>query len=869
MKNQLMNFIMLLQNVFCMATLFLVAFPAMGQVNQKAFLTRDDYKMWHKIENPKISTKGNWASFMITYESGMDTLTVMNMRTNNKMFFPKASNGSFFEEEKFLYLDGETLGIVELNTGKINKQLGISQFRILEKQGYLALLEKSKDSYKLILRSLKGMHSLLEVDNVNNWLFNPANDMLALQINEGQTSAIKIVELFEKVTDRTIARTERTKFDNLIWQTDGKRLGFRTMDNETTAAIHVYNCLLGTTDSLTSEQLPQPQQFSNHSIYLEKASQYVFIGTAISRQQPDPNDVQIWNTADSQLFPQIAKIGVRPKQTVLRWSPSDGKLVNVMPNGFSRVLLNASGEYALLFDNSKDRSFSTREPAEDVYLHKIGTSQTTLMLCQFPGNPNRITASPEGRFFTFFNDGDWQVIECATGKVKNLTKGLQHTLIDEEGSYSGPKFSYDRALWTKGDKSLLVADAFDIYEITFNDGKSKRLTHGREYNIRFRLDVTDLDQIAYFAQNGRPVDTSLPLLLTATAPFMEKSGYYSLTKGKQEQKIYYEDLSVANIKKARDLNRYLIVEEDFHIAPRLKLIDKKGGNKIIYASNKQQQEFYWGRAERIWFTNSMGKKLPATLCYPAGYDPAKKYPMITRIYQRQAGSLHRYFEPALGVQAGINTGNMTTKGYFVLIPDIVYETGSPGKSALDCTLSAVDAAIAYASVDSSKIGLIGHSFGGYESAFIATQTNRFATIVIGSGATDLVTNYLKVSENGAAPDFWRFESDQYRMKTGLYEAFSTYLENSPIYYAEAIETPLLTYSGADDGQVSPLQSIELWLANLKLNKKHLMLLYPNEEHVFRTKKNKEDLCMKIEQWFDHYLKGDKYPDWAQPEQYRF
>ncbi|WP_119790835.1 alpha/beta hydrolase family protein [Flavobacterium anhuiense] len=869
MKNMLIDLTASVRIFFLTAVLLTATCHVQSQVSKKAFLTRNDYRFWHTIENPKISAKGNWISFALKYKSGNDTLVVKNIELDRIVYLAKATNGSFFNEQQFLFLKNDTLGIMQLSRGKITRYPNITQFRILEKQGMLATLEKSENGYKFVLRSLSQMRVKHEVVNVSNWLFSPDNDSVALFLVQGNTTSVKVLELFGKINAKTIAQTSDSNFEDFIWQIDGKRLGFRTVQNGEITALNIYDTSVEKNYTLHTNELPQHHKFNKHTIYMDALSGYVFIGASIARSQPIEGDVQIWNTNDLQLYPQIAKIGVRPIQTVFRWLPLTHGLVKAIPDGFSRFILNATGQYALLFDNSKDRSYSSRDASEDIYLHKIGTNQTTLILRQFPGSPNRTIASPGGRYFTFYFDGNWQSVECATGKIINMTKNLTNTLSDNEASYSGARIPYDRAIWTKEDKSLMVTDAFDIFDINIADQNYRRLTHGRENGIKFRFSDTGLDPIAYYAQNDKAVDLKVPIILTAEAPDMEKSGYYSLKAGQKEQKIYYEELSASQIKKARDKDRYLIIEEDFHIAPRIQIVNDKNANRLVYQSNRQQQKFYWGKAERIWFKNNKGIRIPATLCYPANYNPLLKYPMVVKIYQRQSGSLHRYYAPSLGVQAGINVGNLTTQGYFVLLPDIIYEVGEPGKSALDCTMAAVDNAIGHASIDASKIGLIGHSFGGYESAFIATQTNRFATIVLGSGATDLITNYLKVSVNGAGPDFWRFESDQYRIKKGLYEDFSKYLENSPIYHAKRITSPLLTYSGTNDGQVSPLQAMELWLASLKLGKQHVMLLYPNEEHVFHTPSNKEDLCIKIEQWFGHYLKGEKYPDWAKPEQDRY
>ena len=158
-------------------------------------------------------------------------------------------------------------------------------------------------------------------------------------------------------------------------------------------------------------------------------------------------------------------------------------------------------------------------------------------------------------------------------------------------------------------------------------------------------------------------------------------------------------------------------------------------------------------------------------------------------------------------------------------------------------------------------GLIGHSFGGYETDFIITQSNIFAAAIAGSAATDLNSFYLTLNWTTGKPDMWRFEDHQWRMEKSLFEDRERYKTNSPITYVENIKTPLLSWTGQEDLQVDWHQSIELYLALRRLSKKHILLLYPKESHELFKPENQKDLSKKMQQWFAYFLKGESPADW--------
>jgi len=306
----------------------------------------------------------------------------------------------------------------------------------------------------------------------------------------------------------------------------------------------------------------------------------------------------------------------------------------------------------------------------------------------------------------------------------------------------------------------------------------------------------------------------------------------------------------------------MYIAEKYDNPPKLMLRElKTEKTSLIFQSNPQHGKFHWGNAKMIRYSNSRGQQMKGILYYPANFDPDRLYPMIVHIYDKQSGHIHDYINPGFNNGNGFNISNYATKGYFVLLPDIIYQTGNPGLSAADCVIAATKKALSLAPVDPKKVGLIGHSFGGYETDFIITQTDIFATAVAGAAITDLVSSYLYVSWNYTKPNFWHYESGQLRMGTSLNGDYKAYVENSPVYHAAKVTTPLLSWAGENDKQVHTYQSIEFYLALRRLGKEHIMLLYPGQRHVLTDAAQQRHLTEHIEQWFDYYLRGGPKQSW--------
>jgi dipeptidyl aminopeptidase/acylaminoacyl peptidase len=320
--------------------------------------------------------------------------------------------------------------------------------------------------------------------------------------------------------------------------------------------------------------------------------------------------------------------------------------------------------------------------------------------------------------------------------------------------------------------------------------------------------------------------------------------------------------SFGNVTKAKEADVVALTSSTFSVFPDLMVTktDFKDLRKVTDA-NPQKATLLWGTSELIRFRNTDGVPLSGILMKPENFDPKKKYPMIVYIYEKLAQNVHRFVNPAPG--HSINASYYVSNGYLVLEPDIVYTIGYPGQSALKCVLPAIQAVVDQGFVDENAIGIQGHSWGGYQIAYMVTQTNRFKAAAPGAVVANMTSAYSGVRWESGLPRQFQYEHTQSRIGGTLWEYPMRFLENSPLFRLDRVETPIMTIHNDNDGAVPWYQGIEFYLGLRRLEKEVYLFNYNGEPHGLRRRANQEDYARRLQQFFDHFLKGAAAPDWMQ------
>ena len=393
-----------------------------------------------------------------------------------------------------------------------------------------------------------------------------------------------------------------------------------------------------------------------------------------------------------------------------------------------------------------------------------------------------------------------------------------------------------------------------MYAIGLNENKSVNLTQGlgSSEDIRFRMVQLDPEAEGYNLSQNQ--------ILSAYGEWTKKSGYYSVKLGKKPKALIYEDKSIGRLRKAKGADKVVFTQQTFVDFPDYYVSDLKFKNpKRMTEANPQQADYAWGKRVLVDYTDERGHKLQATLALPAGYVAGKKYPMLVYFYEKMSQRHHVYSYPGYDDRPHMST--YASNGYLVLMPDIIYDEGKPGSSALDDVTSAVKEVIKQGYADPERIGIQGHSWGGYESSFIVTQTDMFACVVTGAPLTNLISMYNVAYKRTGNLNGPLLEWSQGRMGVSPWDNMELYRSQSPIHQAENISTPFMILHGTADGAVDWLQGLEFYTTARRLGKEVILLSYPGEPHHLRKKDNQKDFQIRMKQYFDHYLMGTPAPLW--------
>lgn len=277
-------------------------------------------------------------------------------------------------------------------------------------------------------------------------------------------------------------------------------------------------------------------------------------------------------------------------------------------------------------------------------------------------------------------------------------------------------------------------------------------------------------------------------------------------------------------------------------------------------ANPQQSEYGWGSAELFKWTNYKKKLNEGLIFFPSDFDPEKKYPLIVNFYEKSSDGLYRHRPPSAH-RSTINYSYYTNNGYIIFNPDIHYGTGQPGQDCFDAVESGVDALIKTGYIDERRIALQGHSWGGYQIAYLLTKSDRYRCAESGAPVVNMVSAYGGIRWETGLSRMFQYEKTQSRLGVSLWENPQLYHKNSPIYEMENVTTPVLILHNDNDGHVPWYQGIEYFMALRRLNKPAWMLNYKGEPHWPLKWENRLDFNIRMQEFFDHYLKDKTMPEW--------
>ena len=703
----------------------------------------------------------------MNYEQGLDTLFVKELNGKGNFAFANSSRHVFLRNDWFVTQHKQELTLLHLPTGKRRLLEGVTYFEVVADHTKLLLhFGEGEKRLELLQPSHKPDWT---ITGVHEFKTSPNLEKLVLSLRSADCWQVVLKNL-EKPVDQKVLFVSEGQPHGFEWSTGAEAVAFFvnreqfTKDDNTVVYCNLTNRKTKVCDPRATN-LPSGGKvvpFGSYRLTIADDLSRVFFAVNFRDDiNEEKNDVQVWNGNAKWIYPQLEKHNQYNSARMGMWDVRTDEFKMISDDALPWVTLAGKGIYALGANLASNGPDYHEFGIVDLYLTDLENGVKSLLLKDHSAYPHATRISPEENYIVYFRDSDWWAYDLSTKQHRNYTSLLNVSFVAEESDRPGKRAPYGLVGFTENDYSMLVYDRFDLWEIEMKTAKAKRLTKGRENNLRFRI-VSDLN-----AGSAQPIYDGLK----STVVPLKKGLVLKGTDGDTEciisrspngipQEIYRSKNRIDQITK---VGMDVAFRQQRHDCPPQVVVVTQGQCKEIYQSNPSYLSLDSGKAELVSFTNKKGKLLKGILYYPAKYDPMVKYPMIVHVYERQSPDFNVYAYPKKRSSEGFNVKDFTMKGYFVFLPDIAFEIGNTGISAEDCVTSGVTAVLTKGIVLKDKIGLIGHSFGGYLTDFIITHTDIFAAAVAGSAVTDLPGYYFDVNWDYGLPQTWRIENQQWRM----------------------------------------------------------------------------------------------------------
>lgn len=837
--------------------LLLAACPFFGQAPQKAFVVPEKYPLWHNLALDAASDDGTWVSYYIRYEGQQDTLFLRDVKTRSTIPIPRGSRGKFGRDFYVCHTTDSEIAVIDLrHTGKRKVLDNIVGYEILPGSSNILAaspVTKNTGTYNLRIVDPRG-HCLDSISNVTGHLISDDRNSIIYTDHWDKLYRLRSYDPKGRLTTTLYTGTSPIH----TMDSSDNRIGFLTGTDESGIAAHLYNHSNKKVLSFIPQQKDALTIAKDLGLTISKDGSKVFLGSSEKSNVPKQKsaDVEVWNTGDTLIYPWQKVVDNRKNEPVLSvWTPSSGTVERIVSHSLETVNLSYSGNFAVLQKFCPNGQDGKMFGDADVYIKDLRTGSIKLVIKAHNTDTNMLRLSPVNDSMVYYHNESWWCYDMQSGMNTNLTAAIRSEWDNKNDSTASQLLVYGNPAWTDDGHDVLIHDSYDLWKIS-TDGKiSRRMTRGKETGMVFRLDAglpdyKDLGRVFSPARSAK-IDLDAPFILQAQGQENQK-GYYIGIGGGIHKLVYGSFITdqLFSSKNGQFFCRVQSFSQPFGVVG----ISQYGTfTDTIVQSNAHQKNYHWGSGKMVHYKGPQGEDLKAALLYPAGYDPSKKYPMIVDLYQIRSPELYEYVVPSIKDYVGFNPTNYTLDGYLVLLPDIAYKMGEPCLSATYCIEAAVNEVCAQGIADISRMGIIGHSFGGYEVNCILGRSGLFAAAVSGAGISDPIGYYFSSCPTFLGSESWRFEYQQFRMRSSFYDDRNGYVENSPIFKADSIRTPLLLWAGKEDEIIPYGQSLVLYHALRRLDKECIMLLYPNESHVLEKPENQADLSLRIKQWFDRLL----------------
>ncbi|MEM6687207.1 MAG: prolyl oligopeptidase family serine peptidase, partial [Bacteroidota bacterium] len=895
-----------------LSLVFLLSFGT--TIAQKRAISHEDYDLWKTITKTEISTNGNVVATTVQTSTrrGDGYLQIYNAKTKEKTIFFNGEKSAITYDEKFIIFQKKPKYATKRQERKdkvkeANKEKDVLYIYDVANNMLYDSIDRVK-SYKLpqknssylVIEKFKNKKDSIKSDSLPAWKHNYALVYNLQQKTQDTIYGIKNLAVSKEGTTfyYTTKSKKNKKKAHGVYAYDTKAVSRKVIDTSgfdykklTVNALGNQVAFIVDSDSVQTDSVPYKlylykdnvlkQLLGDETTYLgknetlsdteqllfsEDNKRLYFNSKLKSTYEKDTTllddeipDVDVWNWQDAQIQPRQEANKKRYKEDnrLYAYNVQNGRYIKLQDDQLDEITL--SDKYIKKYTFGLDYSPYAVETWEspwkrDVYVVNVDTGKKRLLLKK---TASRVDLSHDGKYGIYFDFDtyDWFSVNLETLQRVNLTKDTKVSFEREEhDTPARAKPYYSGGMDKDGD--LLLYDKYDIWKVPLDgSSKPKNITRkGRRKKITFRtLRQKEMFWLAQYVDDK--------LVLTGFDEKIKANGIYLLDDGKLIEKVTPKGHKIKNLQKADAADVFTFSMENVKECPDTYITTDKFATISKFTNvNPQQNDFKWGTAELVSWKAYDGTKLEGIVHKPENFDPSKKYPLIVYFYERNANELNSYNIPRPSAST-VSKAYAVSNDYIVFTPDIVYKTGQPGEDAYNCIISGVEMMEKKSYIDSSRMALQGQSWGGYQVAYLITRTNKFRAAMAGAPVSNMTSAYGGIRWQSGMSRMFQYEQTQSRIGKNLWEGFDLYVKNSPLFSVPSVETPLLIMHNDKDGAVPYYQGIELFMGMRRLKKPVWMLVYNNEAHNLRKVKNKQDLSIRMMQFFDHYLKEAPAPVW--------
>lgn len=818
----------------------------------------------------------------------------------------------------------DTLALIDVKSGKVEKYANYKSHATADKWStYLAFEltpakekadkkdakdDKKKPAPKKEVNKLLVVNVLTNkvdtIKNVTSYKFNEDGSWLAYVVEPEKKDSLGKAGLFlynpaNGESKAVLEGAKGSKFKTPTFSEVGTMAFYANTDTAKNAKknidIYFYDIKNANLQKAAHNQMAGLQEgwivSENGQISFSKDGKRLFFGTAPKPLEKDTTiaefeqpqlDIWTWNEdylQTVQLFNKnrdmkrtyTAYINTSLQDKFVQLGTLDVPNVNV-PN-------EKQADWVLVGNDKKYRIQSQWDYSRPVDLYLVNVKDGSQKLIKENICIGSFSFSPNGQYAVAYDkrEQDWFFFNVANGEMTNLTENMGVSFVDDEHDTPSLASANGSAVWFENNQSFLIRDKFDFWQFDLKNLSTPKMfteNYGRNNDTQLTItqiiedpDKASANPMARMFGGGMELKMNEPIYFTTYNRISKENGLaMKEIKKKGIKKIVEGPYTFGNFMYSKGGKGkkpvFVYARGNFEEGNNLfASYDNFKTQKQLSDINPQQREYNWGTVELVNWQTADDIFCEGLLFKPEDFDPNKKYPVMIYFYEKNANTLYRHRNPTPS-RSTVNIPYFVSNGYVVFVPDVYFTDGHPGQSAMKSIMPGVEMLEkTYPWIDGENMAIQGQSWGGYQVAYMITQTNKFKAAGAGAPVSNMTSAYGGIRWGSGITRQVQYEQGQSRIGKPLWEAFDLYYENSPLFFLPNVSTPVLIMHNDKDGAVPWYQGIEMFVGLRRLGKQAWLLQYNNEEHNLVERRNCKDLSIRLSQFFDHYLKGAPMPEW--------